>query len=836
MKKNKSTTIKSLLRDIKTIVMVVKYYGLNPEPVKCKSSKEKYKSLSPFKEETNASFKIYPREKYKAAYGFCYATETRANAIDIIKAKENCSTDDAYNKLREILGIPQPSTYTIDLNFKFATRLVHIIRDRNASNHFNKAMFNTFVGLYNQYDQSYELNDRKVQKSIKNTILKEEVDGYASKKLDIPLIDFYSFILLAEKKEIIRIDPYLKAKAEAELVAENGEIIKSTESLEINKSNPLVSTAESYSFSYILEGRYEQPDFSNPYMLKVNNYTGEIKLNRIDTSRKFTITPHSDYSSDLLSFNTKPINIWKKSENTFLDSFSVFFIQGSVITNNNIERKINAHYIEAQENHVAFPTSKLLEKILPENLQFFIDVRIGKKILNEVIERGILRQMKDRGLLVVLKSDENCEALVYQKYYPLKLKENRYRNSNGISKHVLGLDILKERNTLNDICFISKSFKDWLVHLTMEHDAIAVLSENQSLSEDAMSFISSRYSKCYILYDHDKAGMGNAYKRVKELNAFYTKRGRNCTKYSAGAIFFPEDGKGKDVSDRIHNMVRAGMEGEEAVKTVKNEIEQLIANENSGLLGVEKEKEVEPIIIENTADATQGLITRKDGIIKSSSKRSRLISSINDECTQEYSKEFLDGLCISKEDLKQLDIWEHKKTKCAILILDVLQTFDTNKRKHDISYVYHAYNWQYTNSKISDSPGAKDYLFLMHLLYEKFPRTDELIADKPLVIADSVEKTIRIYRNCPDYYVVGVIDKNFHFGEEQMHYKYYTTNKFSSVTVLDMPSLAEELNEFANEFAKEERIMPFKARIDTFEEFMKLEVKKTSKKAVLTYA
>lgn len=192
---------------------------------------------------------------------------------------------------------------------------------------------------------------------------------------------------------------------------------------------------------------------------------------------------------------------------------------------------------------------------------------------------------------------------------------------------------------------------------------------------------------------------------------------------------------------------------------------------------------------------------------------------------QNYSSEFLQRFGIPEEDLKRLNIWEHVKTKCAILVLDEFQIFDTINREYEILYEYCVLKYKGSNSRMSNSTHAKDYLFLMHLLYEKFPRTDELIADKPLVIADSVEKTIRIYRNCPDYYVVGVIDKNFHFGEEQMHYKYYITNKFSSVTVLDIPQLAEELNNFA----KEERIMPFKARIDTFEEFMKLENEELAK-------
>jgi DNA primase len=891
MKKNRNTTIKSILKDIKNLVMVVKYYGLNPEPVKWKS-KEKYVSLSPFKEETNPSFKIYPRGEYRAVYGYCYATKTRANAIDIIRAKENCSLNDAYNKFREILGIPQPSTYTTGLNFKFATRLLRIIQgDRNDSkpndsNPFDKNMFNIFAGVYNQYKQLYGKLEEEAQKSIKNNMLKASIDRYIQKELDIPLIDFYGVILWAENVGIIEeLTPDLKA--EAELVV-NGEISNPTEPLKVNTDETVelakkcvqqkadITNPISYSFQMlggirILEGQYEQLKLSTPYIPEWKSDTGGEKLeqkffdhatkiqfapfiystakliantknsivcrkeregfiyNRLNTNEKELIIQNPTCSLGISAFQlTHHTNTWRTTSNSTLDSLLIgkpniessdvllSTSSSAIVKEKNLERKTSIPYTNTQEKSVDF--SKCPETIDGYSKNMLNYLKLKGISEEKLIEYGV-KQTSYGGLLFSWDGGK-----VWRVYNPLnaKNKKNRCLKGARMSEVVFGWEKqerLIEEGKNREMCIVTKSPIDALALSEMEFDTIAPMSESYPLPKEVMDKLLYEYTKIIFLYDNDNTGRGEANKRVEEL----LDRKPSGKETKVISIFFPKDGKGKDVSERVSDMVYAGIKIEDAVKTVKNEIEQLIANEivvkKGAELVIQKEQ------IRNTTDTIQEQITKKDRIIKSPSKGSRLISSINDECTQEYSKEFLDGLCISKEDLKQLDIWEHKKTKCAILILDVLQTFDTNKRKHDISYVYHAYNWQYTNSKISDSPGAKDYLFLMNFLHKKFPGSDELMADKPLVIASSPEDARTIYSNRTDYYVVGVIDKDFHFGEEQRHYMCYITNKFSSVTVLDMPSLAEELNNFA----KEERIMPFKASIDTFEEFMKLENEELAK-------
>ncbi|BAG84067.1 CHC2 zinc finger domain-containing protein [Candidatus Azobacteroides pseudotrichonymphae] len=868
-----------------TLVAILKYYRVKLNAVK--NQKYKYDALTPFKNEKVPSFKVFPPNDTKYARFHCFSTGMTGNVYDFVMKMEHCDKDAATKKILEILGVP--IGHHIDLNFKLATRLLYTIRDKNDSKPFDKNMFNIFAGVYSQYKQLYGKLDKEAHKSIKNNMLLASVDRYVPKELDIPLIDFYSFILLAEKAEkkiIEELTPDLKA--EAELVV-SGKISNQTEPLKANTDEDVVLAKESVhqkanianSISYnlqmlggirILERQYEQPKLSTYRMLECNSvYNGlytygltqitdtqsfpfmlssPVKLsgnsennaycrNYSDTYRdgfnfdgiymtgENTTTSHSISSLDFSTFQAS--NTWTQSDNRFdyslINNFEItsailYNNPSSVVKETNFEHKASTHCTNTKESIVDLEPPKLPELIDGYSKEM---LEIWRKlgVTEELLIKYNVKETKDHRIAYLCSEDET----IYQLYNILKLK--RYIRYNHIArghikKFVFGwreLEKLIESGKNNDmLCIVTKSPKDALVLLSMKFDSIAPMSEGFSLPEEVMKKLVNSYTKIIFLYDNDEIGRKKAKERVAEL----LDRKPSGKETKIIKIFFPKDDKGKDVSDRVSNMGYAGMEVEEAVKTVKNEIEQLIANENGGVLRVKKE--AEPIIA-NTADVTQEQITKKDRIIKGSSKRSRLISSINDECTQEYSKEFLDGLCISKEDLKQLDIWEHKKTKCAILILDVLQTFDTNKRKHDISYVYHAYNWQYTNSKISDSPGAKDYLFLMNLLHKKFPGSDELMADKPLVIASSPEDARTIYSNRTDYYVVGVIDKDFHFGEEQRYYMCYITNKFSSVTVLDMPSLAEELNNFA----KEERIMPFKARIDTFEEFMKLENEELAK-------
>ncbi|BAG83962.1 hypothetical protein [Candidatus Azobacteroides pseudotrichonymphae] len=405
--------------------------------------------------------------------------------------------------------------------------------------------------------------------------------------------------------------------------------------------------------------------------------------------------------------------------------------------------------------------------------------------------------------------DENSEKYQWKEYIDSLNIWKRGKHSSGdeLKEFVFGWKKLKERieqKEIKEACIIAKSPKDALVLLAMGFDTIAPMSEQFELPKEIMQKLVCCYKKIVVFYDEDKAGTNHSRERVKELNDL-------CKESKAVSIYLPNEGRcRKDISDKVYNMVLEGKEVAEAVKTVKAEIEQLISNAKSTL---QKEE-----LIDNKGE----YIIQKDNVVKNSIKSSRFISiKINDECEQKYPEEFLQftqrKFGASAEILKELDIWKHKKTDSIIIKLDVSQEFDSNKRKYELFYEFHILNWQNRNSKLTDSPNSRRYLFGMNILYKNLQRKDESTANMPLIIAKSPEDVITIHCNCPNCYVVGTIDENFQFGkkrEEHENDMYYITNKFSSATVLDMPQLTKDLNEFA----KRNNIKLFAARTASFRE------------------
>lgn len=653
MKKNNSGH-----ETLATLVAVLKYYKI--KLIKLGSeSKAKYKALSPFKKETDPSFDVYPHgiknsnggENTKYAYYHCHTSNEHGNVIDFVRWMEHCDIEAATKKIREILGIPiQPKTRHINLDFGFARRIIGLIwDDKNDRKPFDKNMFYTFAGVYNQYEQSYGKLDKETQKSIKNNMLKASIDRYIQKELDIPLIDFYGVILWAEKKGIIEeLTPDLKA--EAELVV-NSEISNPTEPLNVNTDEDVVLAKKgvqqkanianpiSYSFQMLggiqaFEGQYERPKLSTPYIPEWKSDTGREKLeqkffdhatkiqfssfisspvklndnlennaycwNYSDTyrdgsnfggiyiTRENTITSHPTCSLGIPAFQ---LTHYRTTSNNTLDSSpiekpniessDVLLSQSSsaIVKEKNLKRKTSIHYTNTQEKSVDF--SKC-----PATINGY-----SKTMLNYLKSRGISEEQ-----LIKYRVRETLHGELlftwwgkaYRVYNPLNPKKQKNWGSTGISKVVFGWEwqerlIEDEKN--KEMCIVTKSPKDALALSEMGFDTIAPMSEVYRLPEEVMDKLLYGYTIIVFIYDNDDTGRREANERVAELLEM-KPLGKEVKVIS---IFFPEDDEGKDVSDRIYNMVSAGTEVEDAVKTVKNEIEQLIATKNDGVLMAKKE-------------------------------------------------------------------------------------------------------------------------------------------------------------------------------------------------------------------------------------------------------
>jgi hypothetical protein len=645
------------LETLATLVAVLKYY--KNELIKLGSeSKARYKALSPFKKETDPSFDVYSDgiensnggKNTKYAYYHCHTSKEHGNVIDFVRWMEHCDIEAAKIKIKEILGIPiQPKTRHINLDFGFARRVIGLIWDKNDHKPFDKNMFYTFAGVYNQYEQSYGKLDKETQKSIKNNMLKASIDRYIQKELDFPLIDFYGVILWAESVGIIEeLTPDLKD--EAELVV-NGEISSPTKPLKVNTDEDVVLAKEgvqqkanianpiSYSFQMlggiqVFEGQYERPKLSTPYIPEWKSDTGREKLeqkffdhatkiqfspfiyspvklndnlendaycwNYSDTyrdgsnfggiyiTRENTITSHPTCSLGIPAFQ---LTHYRTTSNNTLDSSPIEKpnIESSdvllspsssaIVKEKNLERKTSIYYTNTQEKSVDF--SKC-----PATIDGY-----SKKMLNYLKFRGISKEQ-----LIKYRVRETLDGELlftwwrkaFRVYNPLNPKKPKNWGRGRISKVVFGWEWqerLIEDGKNKEMCIVTKSPKDALALSEMEFDTIAPMSEGFSLPEEVMDKLLYGYTIIVFLYDNDDTGRKKAKERVAEL----LDRKPSGKETKIVKIFFPKDGKGKDVSDRIYNIVSAGTEVEDAVKTVKNEIEQLIATKNDGVLMAKKE-------------------------------------------------------------------------------------------------------------------------------------------------------------------------------------------------------------------------------------------------------
>jgi hypothetical protein len=386
----------------------------------------------------------------------------------------------------------------------------------------------------------------------------------------------------------------------------------------------------------IFEWQYEQPKLSTPYIPEWKSDTGMEKFEQkfVDHATKIQFSPfiyslvklndnldnnaycrnYSDTYRDGSNFDgiyitgentitshpTCSLGIpafqlthYRTTSNNTLDSSPIEKpnIESSdvllspsssaIVKEKNLERKTSIHYTNTQEKSVDF--SKC-----PATIDGY-----SKKMLNYLKFRGI---SKEQLIKYRVRETLHGELLftwwgkAFRVYNPLNPNPKKQKNwgYGRISKVVFGWEwqerlIEDEKN--KEMCIVTKSPKDALALSEMEFDAISPMSEVYRLPEGVMKKLVNSYTVIVFLYDNDDTGRREANKRVAELLEM-KPLGKEVKVIS---IFFPEDDEGKDVSDRIYNMVSAGTEVEDAVKTVKNEIEQLIATKNDGVLRAKKE-------------------------------------------------------------------------------------------------------------------------------------------------------------------------------------------------------------------------------------------------------
>lgn len=152
-----------------------------------------------------------------------------------------------------------------------------------------------------------------------------------------------------------------------------------------------------------------------------------------------------------------------------------------------------------------------------------------------------------------VKSNDPCYAYyfgndLYKLYFPFRTDGRWFQNTNYNDNILQGWSQLKQRSK---ILVITKSLKDVMIYYLLGIDAVAPISENQTLTQEQYAEISSLYPIIYTNGDNDSTG-----------RAFMV---RHKVLYNIPYIVFPKTWS-KDISDNVKRF------GFEKVVEIKNTI------------------------------------------------------------------------------------------------------------------------------------------------------------------------------------------------------------------------------------------------------------------------
>ncbi|BAG84065.1 hypothetical protein [Candidatus Azobacteroides pseudotrichonymphae] len=488
--------------------------------------------------------------------------------------------------------------YKINIDWKYVADIIKKVKKENNNRPFDRNIAQIFIDICSN-EKGYSLEDLYHALYWASTCKNQFIKLTPDLKDEVLRKKTGSYLNSTNPKNV----------STNKLAVHRGEVI--------DQQNDILNPV-SYGLHMLSEWQGEA-NFSTPYMFEWNGYTEGIKLgqslhdsttnthfvplhypsikisansenihclnffstdrrdfnhDRICLTGKTITTSYSGSLSDLLSFNfnESPTSRWSMSDNPsdylFIDKSKIiyldlFFSQSSVAKNKHIEQKKDVHHLRVRMYIVPFPASELSDRFSEKTLSFLKELGMEGDFIDRMVKDRMLKPLRRGGFLFIVEENDNGEPIIWQKY-PLNTKDYIFYPSEKISEYAFGINLLKKRRNRGEYkknIFICKSYMDCLVHLKLEHDAIAVARKSYPIPEYAASYITSNYGESYIIGDNDNKIC--SYWKELELNARYRKLGK---KYGAKTISFPDDGKGEDLITRLKNI--GGINLKEEIKSI----------------------------------------------------------------------------------------------------------------------------------------------------------------------------------------------------------------------------------------------------------------------------
>lgn len=171
--------------------------------------------------------------------------------------------------------------------------------------------------------------------------------------------------------------------------------------------------------------------------------------------------------------------------------------------------------------------------------EFWSSFHVRKETLNLFRVCPISFLWINRKLSYVYKADNPAYCYYFSKEdIKIYMPYNNFTKFLCNTNYIQGYDLLPTRG---DILFITKSYKDVMVLYEMGFPAIAPQGESQSISDDVISNLKTRFKRIIIMYDYDLTGVrfANKLRKQHNLEYFFFHRGRNTSYFL------------KDVSDNV---------------------------------------------------------------------------------------------------------------------------------------------------------------------------------------------------------------------------------------------------------------------------------------------